>query len=251
MRFLNADPIGFAGGLNWYAYANGNPVMYVDPSGNFGILGAVVGGTIGGIASGTVAYFTGGDVKAAIIGGAVGGALIGSGAGIIAAAVQGGTITTAGAFGAGAVVGASGGVIGNTSEQIAQGRSLADISMREQVIAGGVGAVGGLAGSGATVLNQFARNSATAMNATLQGNLNTYSTMLIAEGASDATIRQVQNAIVGGMVRTGYSASTVTGVVSAAENFAFPFAEEIFEEGVKSWVPSSFSFGGSSGNGRK
>lgn len=33
-RFLNADPIGFAGGLNWYAYAGGNPVMLVDPSGN-------------------------------------------------------------------------------------------------------------------------------------------------------------------------------------------------------------------------
>ena len=33
-RFINADPIGFDGGLNWYAYAEGNPVMYVDPSGN-------------------------------------------------------------------------------------------------------------------------------------------------------------------------------------------------------------------------
>jgi RHS repeat-associated protein len=32
-RFLNADPIGFAGGMNWYAYANGNPVMFVDPDG--------------------------------------------------------------------------------------------------------------------------------------------------------------------------------------------------------------------------
>lgn len=32
-RFLNADPIGFGGGLNWYAYANGNPVSFADASG--------------------------------------------------------------------------------------------------------------------------------------------------------------------------------------------------------------------------
>ncbi len=32
-RFINADPSGFAGGLNFYAYANGNPVSYLDPFG--------------------------------------------------------------------------------------------------------------------------------------------------------------------------------------------------------------------------
>ena len=36
-RFLNPDPSGFAGGLNWYVYANGNPVSYLDPFGLWGL----------------------------------------------------------------------------------------------------------------------------------------------------------------------------------------------------------------------
>ena len=32
-RFINPDPAGFAGGLNWYAYADGNPVSSMDPFG--------------------------------------------------------------------------------------------------------------------------------------------------------------------------------------------------------------------------
>lgn len=38
-RFINPDPSGFAGGLNWYAYADGNPISLIDPFG----LGAVEG----------------------------------------------------------------------------------------------------------------------------------------------------------------------------------------------------------------
>jgi hypothetical protein len=33
MRFLNADPSGFSGGSNWFAYANGNPISLSDPFG--------------------------------------------------------------------------------------------------------------------------------------------------------------------------------------------------------------------------
>jgi hypothetical protein len=33
MRFINADPIGFAVGSNWYAYAGNSPLMVVGPSG--------------------------------------------------------------------------------------------------------------------------------------------------------------------------------------------------------------------------
>jgi RHS repeat-associated protein len=33
MRFLNADPIGFSGGSNWFSYADGNPISLSDPFG--------------------------------------------------------------------------------------------------------------------------------------------------------------------------------------------------------------------------
>jgi RHS repeat-associated protein len=32
-RFISEDPIGLGGGTNYYAYTNGNPVSYIDPSG--------------------------------------------------------------------------------------------------------------------------------------------------------------------------------------------------------------------------
>lgn len=32
-RFLNGDPIGFNGGMNWYGYAGADPVRYGDPFG--------------------------------------------------------------------------------------------------------------------------------------------------------------------------------------------------------------------------
>lgn len=34
MRFINADPSGFDGGMNWYLYGNGNPLRFIDISGN-------------------------------------------------------------------------------------------------------------------------------------------------------------------------------------------------------------------------
>ena len=36
-RFLNPDPLRFGAGLNFYTYANGNPVTYIDPFGLQGI----------------------------------------------------------------------------------------------------------------------------------------------------------------------------------------------------------------------
>jgi RHS repeat-associated protein len=43
-RFLNPDPSGFSGGLNFFAFANGNPISLVDPFG-LGALTGDAGGT--------------------------------------------------------------------------------------------------------------------------------------------------------------------------------------------------------------
>jgi len=54
-RFLTRDPIGYAGGINLYAYTQNNPVSKIDPSGFGSILftcGAMAGGGVYGLGGG-------------------------------------------------------------------------------------------------------------------------------------------------------------------------------------------------------
>lgn len=45
-RYIQSDPIGIADGPNTYVYAHSNPLNEVDPTGQFGIPGALIGGGI-------------------------------------------------------------------------------------------------------------------------------------------------------------------------------------------------------------
>ena len=48
---MTPDPIGLEGGINLYAYVNGNPINLIDPTGEAGVWVGVIGGgfTIAGI----------------------------------------------------------------------------------------------------------------------------------------------------------------------------------------------------------
>jgi RHS repeat-associated protein len=103
-RFTQEDPIGLAGGLNTYGFADGDPVSYTDPYGlcpgipgtnqldvsdcplgYFTVIGTVLGGTGGGIGGGVA----GGVGGAALCAPSGPGALVCGGAGALTGATVG------------------------------------------------------------------------------------------------------------------------------------------------------------------
>jgi len=82
--------------LNRYTYCRNNPLIYIDPSGNF-FVAMIIGAIIGAIIGGAVAAVTGGDIGQGILWGAVGGALTGGISQALGSAVYGSAEAFAGA----------------------------------------------------------------------------------------------------------------------------------------------------------
>ena len=154
-RFYSNDPVNFlehlerdnpVHGFGRYTYANNNPYLYVDPDGEFGVIGAVYGAISGGV-GGFVA--SGDGVKNKLVG-TFSGAVAGGAVGFVAPQ----TAHVAGMAIAGAAASAAGQVIGSaTSAAIDKGAenvSLGDVKVdAATTAAGGLGAgAGGVVAKG-------------------------------------------------------------------------------------------------------
>lgn len=153
-RWTNRDPILFGGGQsNLYLYSYGDPVNYFDPTGHFGVGGALVGGIIGGLAGSIGAYANNNNanrtdiLKAGFVG-ALTGAVAGAGGGLFGMASKGTELSLAGRVIGSGIVSHLFGLAGNLAgQQIAYGK----VDMKQGLMAATLSGAGGMASTAAAV----------------------------------------------------------------------------------------------------
>lgn len=153
MRFLNADPIGFSGGSNWFAYADGNPISKNDPFGlvawglpsQYSQSAEYREGFHQGMAQGAVIG------TAMVVGGAVTYATAGAAAPYVAAVV--GNVSTATVI-TGTIAGVAGGGASQLTTNALTGQDLGS-NMDSAILYGGAfGAVGATLGNSISAFRQ-------------------------------------------------------------------------------------------------
>ena len=135
-------------GFNRYTYANNNPYKYVDPDGEFGLLGAAIGAVVGGVSSIAVQSFTGdGKIDWSTVGAAtVTGAAVGATGGLAGAAVA--KIGLTGAEAAATVLIPSSGVaaVGGALTQMVENTTNGDPLNKGLALSAGAAATGTIVG---------------------------------------------------------------------------------------------------------
>ncbi|MCH8474214.1 MAG: DUF6531 domain-containing protein [Opitutales bacterium] len=250
-RFINADPAGFGGGMNWYAYANNSPLMYVDPDGETPVT-IMIGMVVGGVAGGLMSAFDGDphtSFMGGFISGAITGGLTGSGVGLLGRAafttVRG--ASTAGFFGFG------GGVIGNTTGQgwnnwrsgYNFNQNMARISSRTQLTAGVSNAFSTVTfGAASAGLSHYS-------NRLIDAGLNRGSNYVSGLASTGILGRNQLNAASNNLMNPLLRIEAATRSITGGGSIRNDFTSSIFSTGYGTAINSSFSNGRTIGGGFK
>ena len=152
-RFASPDPIGFSGGMNWYAYADGSPIIYIDPNGEFAwvVAGTAIGAVIDGGFTLATQMRAGNGVDWRVVGaatarGAVAGAvgsLAGPLSGTIVRGAAGGLVTGIASKGLSMAISGAGSAVGQVLNN----------AFTNQDLGSGVGTAAALGGGGQALSN--------------------------------------------------------------------------------------------------